>query len=107
MLDRLYAIKRPMEYRALSKKQRNHVKFILLCWLAALINTLPLWFDTTIEKDLEDGCKCFFALRNVRFTPFQLCILTQTFWLLWSLFTCFLIPAGLIIFSWITMHTDI
>ena len=46
-------------------------------------------------------------LEKCNIYPFKLSLLTQTFWLLWSLFTCFLIPAGLIIFSWITMHIDI
>jgi hypothetical protein len=73
MLDRLYAIKRPLEYQT-TLLRHNVSKSIAVCWLLALVPTIPLWFDSTIEKDCDwtagpDGksiFRCFFPLNNVR-----------------------------------------
>ena len=40
-------------------------KVISLCWLLALLPTIPLWADTTIEDDMAMGCTCYYPLNNV------------------------------------------
>ena len=42
-----------------------------LCWLMAIVPTVPLWFDKTILEAWERGaelglaCKCWYPLENV------------------------------------------
>ena len=40
-------------------------KVISLCWLLALLPTIPLWTDTTIKDDMAMGCTCYYPLNNV------------------------------------------
>ena len=69
--DRLYAIKRPLAYRALRGNKRQFALLIGLCWLMAIVPTVPLWFDTTLIDAWELGekegidCMCFYPLENV------------------------------------------
>jgi len=89
MLDRLYAIKWPLEYREKLKKQ--HISRIIpFCWLAALLPTLPLLWDRTLVEDFNAGCKCYLPLRN-------------KVWLFWSCFVGVIVPATVILIIWIMM----
>ena len=67
MLDRLYAIKKPINYRNTLNSRVS--KSIAACWALALLPTLPLWFDSTMAEDWDNGCKCYFPLRNVSKQP--------------------------------------
>lgn len=91
MMDRLYAIKRPLEYSDVVKKDQL-LRSILLCWVMALIPTVPLWFDQTTADAWQDrtDCKCFYPISNVVFM-----------W--WCSVTMFIIPTLLIILIWVVM----
>jgi len=91
MMDRLYAIKRPMAYSVVVKKDRL-LRSILFCWAMAIIPTLPLWFDQTTAEawQNEEDCKCFYPLTNVTFM-----------W--WCCVTMFIIPTSLILLTWVVM----
>ena len=55
----------------------NTVRSILLCWVMALIPTVPLWFDQTTADAWQDrtDCKCFYPISNVSVTwKYQECI---------------------------------
>ena len=62
-MDRLYAIKRPVEYHNNLKSGVSMA--ISACWALDLVPTIPIWFDTTLAEDWGNGCKCYFPLRNV------------------------------------------
>jgi len=89
MFDRLYAVKRPMDYRKRGLHSKG-LRSILACWLFTLLPGVPLWFDETIAEDLASGCKCYFPLRN-------------TVWLIYSVVIAFALPVVLILISWVTL----
>jgi len=91
MMDRLYAIKKPLEYNDIVKKDQL-LRSIFLCWAMALIPTVPLWFDQTTAEAWQDrtDCKCFYPLSNV-------------FFMWWCSITMFIIPSLLIVLIWVVM----
>ena len=105
-MERLYAIMRPFDFRA--ELQRREISpAIGVCWLGALVPTIPLWFDTTLHEAWKgrDHCKCFHPLDNVS-TPNSSHIndtLLQKLWMFWNIITNFIIPTALIILIWIIM----
>jgi hypothetical protein len=56
---------------------QNVGQVIALCWLLAIAPTIPLWFDTTIEEAINNGCKCYLPLNNVRQLDAQLSVPNQ------------------------------
>ena len=71
MFDRIFAIKRPMQYKRSLQNQKIVILSIVISWCLAIIPGIPLWFDTTLYESYKnkpsgsDGCKCYFPLRNV------------------------------------------
>jgi len=65
-IDRLYAIKRPLHFHSTILSSKWARRSVAICWIAALVPTVPLWFDTTIAEDWSGGtdCKCFFPISN-------------------------------------------
>jgi len=88
-IDRLYAIKRPFHFHADSSSSAWARRSVSACWLAALVPTVPLWFDKTIEEDWAFGedCKCFFPISN-------------TIYLGWASLTMFVLPTCFILLIW-------
>lgn len=95
--DRLYAIKRPLAYRALRGNKRQFSMLIGLCWLMAIVPTVPLWFDKTILEAWERGaelglaCKCWYPLEN-------------RVWTVWCSVTAFILPTLTILAIWAFMY---
>jgi len=89
MLDRLYAVKRPIDYKKKSIDGKGY-RAILSCWAFTLVPGLPLWFDQTIAEDMASGCSCYFPLRN-------------TGWLIYSVVIGFALPVLLILITWVTL----
>lgn len=94
MLDRLFAVTRPIKYREF--REVSAVPVIAICWVVALVPTIPLWFDETIEELMtgEKNCKCFFPLQN-------------KLWVGWQSLISFLIPVLIILASWTIMGYSI
>jgi len=88
-IDRLYAIKRPFHFHADRSSSAWARRSVSACWLAALVPTVPLWFDKTIEEDWAFGedCKCFFPISN-------------TIYLGWASLTMFVLPTCFILLIW-------
>ena len=106
MMERLYAIMRPFDFRA--EVQRREISpAIGVCWLGAILPTIPLWFDTTLHEAWQgrDDCKCFHPLDNVSTPNYSHIIDTfpQKLWMFWNIITNFVIPTALIILIWIIM----
>ena len=62
-VDRAFAIKMPMKTYSQSKK-----KFwisIILCWVAALIPSIPYLFDTTMAECAKHCSACWYPVDNV------------------------------------------
>jgi len=90
MLDRLFAVTWPLKYR--QHRELSAMPVIAICWVVALVPTIPLWFDETIEDLMtgEKNCKCFFPLQN-------------RLWVGWQSVISFFIPALIILASWLVM----
>jgi len=86
-LERLYAIKRPFDF-----KNNSWSRVIVFCWVLAILPAIPLIFNTTIEKNWENktDCKCFYPIDD-------------KIWMFWTLVTNFLIPTALIFLIWAIM----
>jgi len=91
MLERLYAIKRPFDFRV-SLQRHRWSRVIIICWFLALIPAIPLIFNSTIESSWENksNCKCFYPLDD-------------KIWMFWTCLTNFLIPSSLIFLIWAAM----
>ena len=97
MLERLYAIKRPFDFRVSLQRHRSPVhrhyyvvfksknivrwsRVIIICWVFALLPAIPLIFNSTIENNWENksNCKCFYPLDDVSISPMSKYLFTFT-----------------------------
>jgi hypothetical protein len=86
--ERLYAIKKPFDFR-ISLQKHRWSRVILVCWVLATLPAIPLMFNTTVERNWagKSNCKCFLPIDD-------------EFWMFWACFTNFLIPTLLIFLIW-------
>jgi len=89
-LERLYAVRNPFDFRIY--KRNSCFRIILVCWALALLPTVPMMFNTTIQHNWrgKSGCKCFFPIDD-------------KIWVVWASVTNFLIPTLLILVIWVVM----
>jgi len=91
-IDRLYAIKRPIQFHSTIQSTKWARRSVAVCWIAALVPTVPLWFDTTIAETWSRGtdCKCFFPVSNRAYVG-------------WASLTMALLPTAFIVLIWSAM----
>jgi len=94
MLERLYAIKRPFDFRV-SLQRHRWSRVILVCWGFAFLPAIPLMFNSSIEMRWagnNSNCKskCFYPLDD-------------KIWMFWTCLTNFLIPSLMIFLIWTIM----
>lgn len=105
-LDRLLAIKFPLMYRDMREKRWAVKLAIGLCWLLALVPTIPLWIPDSyygdehqyLSEKVDGSCtQCGFPYKS---DP----------WVWWAGSTAFIIPTALILVIWAIivhhLHTD-
>jgi len=86
--ERLYAIKRPIDFR-ISLQRHSWSRVILVCWALAILPAIPLMFTSTVYDNWEGktNCKCFLPIDD-------------KVWVFWACITNFLIPTLLIFSIW-------
>jgi len=87
-LDRLLAVKFPMDYKSSASRKKIKVG-ILACWLLSSLPALPMWVAPS-SPAAWDGQTCKFPYEN-------------EIWVWWSSASVFIIPTALILAIWVMM----
>lgn len=87
-MDRLFAIKLPLKYKAMQDNRWSVKLVIFVCWTVALISAAPIWWDQTVFfENRGGGCTCNFPYSNV-------------IWVYLSSVFSFILPTVMIVMIW-------